>query len=100
MYSENKAKARVGKVTVIKHRNAYRIRFTFPKGKRHDLKISNATYAGWQIALKVATLVDLDIANDCVDLTYAKYSPIYSSRLEVTSVQDKKLERMTGVGFY
>lgn len=48
MYSENKDKARVGKVTVIKHRNAYRVRFTFPKGKRHDLKIANATGAGWQ----------------------------------------------------
>lgn len=84
MYSENKDKARVGKVTIIKHKNAYRIRFTFPKGKRHDLKISNATDTGWQLALKVATLIDLDIANTCVDLTYAKYSPIYSSRLEVT----------------
>ena len=42
MYSENKDKARVGKVTVIKHRNAYRIRFTFPKGKRHDLKIAGS----------------------------------------------------------
>ena len=62
MYSENKDKARVGKVTIIKHKNAYRIRFTFPKGKRHDLKISNATDTGWQLALKMATLIDLDIA--------------------------------------
>ena len=78
MYSENKDKAHVGKVTVIKHRNAYRVRFTFLKGKRHDLKIANATDAGWQLALKVATLINLDTANGCVDLTYAKYSQIYS----------------------
>ena len=70
MYSENKDKARIGKVTVIKHRNAYRIRFTYPKGRRHDLKIAHANNAGWQLALKVATFVDLDIANGCVDETY------------------------------
>lgn len=83
MYSDNKDKAKVGKVTVIKHRNAYRVRFTYPKGKRHDLKISNATDAGWQVALKAATLIDLDITNDDIDFSYVRYSPIYSSRIEI-----------------
>ena len=83
MYSDNKDKAKVGKVTVIKHRNAYRVRFTYPKGKRHDLKIANATDAGWQVALKAATLIDLDITNDDVDFSYVRYSPIYSSRIEI-----------------
>ncbi len=83
MYSDNKDKAKVGKVTVIKHRNAYRVRFTYPKGKRHDLKIANATDAGWQIAIKAATLIDLDITNNDIDFSYVRYSPIYSSRIEI-----------------
>ena len=74
MYSDNKDKAKVGKVTVIKHRNAYRVRFTYPKGKRHDLKIANATDAGWQVALKAATLIDLDVTNDDIDFSYVRYS--------------------------
>ncbi|MEM7596014.1 MAG: site-specific integrase [Cyanobacteria bacterium P01_A01_bin.83] len=83
MYSDNKDKAKVGKVTVIKHRNAYRVRFTYPRGKRHDLKIANATDAGWQIAIKAATLIDLDITNNDIDFSYVRYSPIYSSRIEI-----------------
>lgn len=85
MYSDNKDKAKVGRVTVIKHRGAYRVRFTYPKGKRHDLKIANADDTGWNIALRAATLIDLDISNYSVDLTYARYSPIYSNRIEIAT---------------
>lgn len=63
IYSDNKDKAKVGRVTVLRHRGAYRVRFTYPKGKRHDLKIANADDTEWNIASRAATLIDLDISN-------------------------------------
>jgi len=91
MFSDNYDKARIGKVSVLKHRGAYRIRFTYPKGKRHDLKIANADKAGWSIAIRAATLIDFDISNHSVDLTYARYSPIHSKRIEIaTKIPDLK----------
>ncbi|MEM7555998.1 MAG: tyrosine-type recombinase/integrase [Cyanobacteria bacterium P01_A01_bin.84] len=92
MNFNNKDKVKIGKVSVIKHRNAYRCRFTYPKGKRHDLKISNSDDQGLQIALKAATLIDLDITNGSVDLSYARYSPIYSTRIEMAEKKPNLIE--------
>ena len=83
MFSENQSKARIGKVSIDIKANRYRIRFTYPKGRSHELRIAQVTDDGWLTALRAAKLINQDIDLGIFDDTYAKYSPTHAKRLEL-----------------
>lgn len=83
MFSENQSKARIGKVSIDIKANRYRIRFTYPKGRSHELRIAQVTDDGWLTALRAAKLINQDIDLGIFDDTYAKYSPAHAKRLEL-----------------
>ena len=51
----------------------HRIRFTYPKGRSHELRIAQVTDDGWLTALRAAKLINQDIDLGIFDDTYAKY---------------------------
>ncbi len=71
----------------------YRLRFTYPKGKRHQLKIAQVSDEGWALALKAAQLVNRDIDLGDFDESYARYSPTHAKALELA--QEKKTRTYT-----
>ena len=84
MYSDDKKKAKVGKVTIDITGDRYRLRFTHPKGQRQQFKIiGEVSDDTWALALQTASLVNRDIALDDVDFTYARYSAYRASSLKV-----------------
>ena len=93
MYLEGKERAKIGKVTVDINADRYRLRFTYPKGKRHQLKIAQVSDEGWAVALKAAQLVNRDIDLGDFDETYARYSPTHAKTLELA--QEKKTKIYT-----
>ncbi|MEM7590650.1 MAG: tyrosine-type recombinase/integrase [Cyanobacteria bacterium P01_A01_bin.83] len=93
MYSKGKERAKIGKVTLDINGDRYRLRFTYPKGKRHQLKIAQVSDEGWALALKAAQLVNRDIDLGDFDETYARYSPTHAKTLELA--QEKKTKTYT-----
>lgn len=93
MYLEGKERAKIGKVTLDINGDRYRLRFTYPKGKRHQLKIAQVSDEGWAVALKAAQLVNRDIDLGDFDETYARYSPTHAKTLELA--QEKKTKTYT-----
>ncbi|MGB5634200.1 MAG: tyrosine-type recombinase/integrase [Waterburya sp.] len=93
MYIEGQKKAKIGAVSVDINRGKYRIRFSFPKGKRHYLRIAQVTPEGWATALKTAQLINRDLDLGCFDETYARYSPTHAKALELA--QEKKTRTYT-----
>ncbi len=93
MYLEGKERAKIGKVTLDINGDRYRLRFTYPKGKRHQLKISQVSDEGWALALKAAQLVNRDIDLGDFDESYARYSPTHAKALELA--QEKKIKTYT-----
>lgn len=93
MYSKGKERAKIGKVTLDINGDRYRLRFTYPKGKRHQLKIAQVSDEGWAVALKAAQLVNRDIDLGDFDETYARYSPTHAKALELA--QEKKTRTYT-----
>ena len=84
MYSDNKKKAKVGKVTIDITGDRYRLRFTHPKEQRQQFKIiGEVSDDTWALALQTASLVNRDIALDDVDFTYVRYSAYRASSLKV-----------------
>ena len=67
--SENQ-KAKVGKVNLDLNSNKYRLRWTYPKGNRNQIRLE----CDWQEAIRVAKIINRDIELNDVDLTYARYS--------------------------
>lgn len=63
MYINNEErKAKIGKVSVsVSRYNSINIRFTYPKGKRHDMNVSTNTNEGWVNALRIAHSINADI---------------------------------------
>ncbi|MDJ0647768.1 MAG: hypothetical protein QNJ60_03600 [Xenococcaceae cyanobacterium MO_188.B19] len=57
----SKQRAKIGKVTLDINGDRYRLRFTYPKDKRQQLKIAQVSDEGWALALKAAQLVNRDI---------------------------------------
>ena len=93
MYTEGQKKSKIGQVSVDINRGKYRIRFSFPKGKRHYLRIAQVTPEGWATALKTAQLINRDLDLGCFDETYARYSPTHAKALELA--QEKKTKTYT-----
>jgi hypothetical protein len=85
MFSENQSKVRIGKVSIDIKANRYRIRFTYPEGRSHELRIAQVSDDGWLTALRAAKLINQDIDLGIFDDTYAKYSPTHAKRLELSS---------------
>ena len=90
MFSENQSKARISKVSIDIKANRYRIRFTYPKGRSHELRIAQVSDEGWLTALRAAKLINQDIDLGIFDDTYAKYSPTHAKRLELAAVEAQK----------
>ena len=90
MFSEGQSKARIGKVSVDIKANRYRIRFSYPKGKRHELRIAQVNDDGWLTALKAAKLINRDIDLGDFDDTYARYSPTHAKTLEIARNQQQR----------
>lgn len=90
MYLEGKERAKIGKVTVDINGSRYRLRFTYPKGKRHQLKIAQVSDEGWAVTLKAAQLINRDIDLGDFDDTYSRYSPSHAKALELASTQKSK----------
>lgn len=91
MFSENQSKARIGKVSIDIKANRYRIRFTYPKGRSHELRIAQVTDDGWLTALRAAKLINQDIDLGIFDDTYAKYSPTHAKWLEIAQEETQKI---------
>ena len=87
MYLEGKEKAKIGKVTIDINGERYRLRFTYPKGRRHQLKVAQVSDEGWTLALKAAQLINRDIDLGDFDTTYSRYSPTHAKALELASTQ-------------
>lgn len=93
MYSENKKRAKIGKVNIDINGNRYRIRFTFPKGQRNEFKIiGEIDEDSWILALKTASLINRDIALDDVDFTFARYSAYKAKSLKIAETEPNLLE--------
>ena len=78
--SENQ-KAKIGKVSVDLNSNKYRLRFTYPQGKRNQIRLD----CDWDEAIRTAKLINRDIELGDVDLTYVRYSAKYSQALQIAS---------------
>jgi hypothetical protein len=59
-------KAKVGKVNVDLNSNKYRLRWTYPRGNRNQIRLE----CDWHEAIRIAKLIDRDIELNDVDLTY------------------------------
>ena len=91
MYVEGQKKAKIGRVSIDINRSKYRIRFSYPKGKRHYLRIAQVTDEGWTNALKTAQLINRDLDLGCFDETYARYSQSHAKTLELAALQAEQL---------
>lgn len=74
-------KAKIGKVNVDFKANRYRLRWTFPRGNRNEIRLD----CDWQEVIRTAKLIDRDIELGDVDLTYSRYSAKYSQALQVAN---------------
>ena len=83
MYIDGRDKAKIGKVNIDKYKNSYRARFTYPKGKRHQIVIASAQDDGWFEALTIAKKIDSDIKAQTFDFSYEKYLPQQAQQIEI-----------------
>ena len=80
---------RIGKVSIDINSNRYRLRFTYPKGNRHYLKLFRLTEEGWASTLRVAHLINRDIDLGDFDESYCRYSPHHEA-LRKAKVAEKE----------
>ncbi len=86
MYIDNEnKKAKIGRINVSIRGNSVKLRFTYPKGFREDLKVATNTDEGWIRAIQVAQLINNDIELNQYDPTLAKYSVERASKLEIAT---------------
>ncbi|MGL5805370.1 MAG: tyrosine-type recombinase/integrase, partial [Xenococcaceae cyanobacterium] len=90
MYSEGQERAKIGKVQVDIYRGKYRLRFTYPQRRRHQIIISQVSSEGWTTAIKAAQLINRDIDLGDFDDTYARYSPKHAKSLEIAKQKTDK----------
>jgi len=83
MYIDGRDKAKIGKVNIDKYKNSYRARFTYPKGRRHQIVIASAQDDGWFEALTIAKKIDNDIKAQTFDFSYEKYLPQQAQQIEI-----------------
>ena len=78
--SENN-KAKIGRVNVDFNLNKYRLRWTYPQGKRNQIRL----VCDWEEAIRVAKIINRDIELNDVDLTYARYSAKYAQSVQIAA---------------
>lgn len=87
MYSDSASqKAKIGKVNIDRNANQYRLRFTYPKGKRNQIRVD----CTWEEALRVANIIDGDIQTDNIDLTYARYTNCHKQLQQLELIKRKR----------
>lgn len=80
MYSDQEnQRAKIGKVSVDLNSEKYRLRWTYPKGNRNQIRLD----CNWDEAIRTAKIINRDIELGDVDLTYARYSAKYSQSIQV-----------------
>lgn len=73
---------RVGKVSIYLISNSYRIKFIH-KGKNMSFTVSGGSEDKiLNLAIKIASDVNLDLATDNLDITFAKYDTRYKNKVE------------------
>lgn len=66
-------KTKIGKVSIDHHGGSFRLRFTYPKGQRHEIKVAKANDDGYLFAIQQARQINTDIENKSFDFSYVKY---------------------------
>lgn len=91
--NQDRKSAKIGKVQIDIKGNSYRLRFTYPKGKRNQLTLCSVSDEGWANALWTAHIINRDIDLGDVDLTFVRYSPKLAKSVEIPKPkQDSILE--------
>jgi integrase len=85
MYSDNKGKAKIGNVNIDIKGKSYRLRFTYPKGTRHELSVAKVSDIGYETTIKAARLIDRDIELGDLDFTYARYSHSHAKAIQLAT---------------
>ncbi len=88
---ERKAKIGIIKISVSRY-DTINLRFTYPKGKRHDINVATNTEEGWVNALRIAQTINADIELGQFDDTLAKYNSRRSQALEIANRQPNLLD--------
>ena len=93
MDSKGKLKVKIGKVSIDIKANRYRLRFTYPAGRRHEIRVSQISDEGWATALKAASLINKDIDLGEFDESYARYSPTHAKAIELAAIQERQVSQ-------
>ena len=88
---ERKGKIGIVKISVSRY-DTINLRFTYPKGKRHDINVATNTDEGWVNALRIAQIINGDIELGQFDQTLAKYSYRRSGALETANKQPNLID--------
>ena len=83
-------KTKIGKVSVELHLGAFRLRFTHPKGQRHEIRLPNESDEAYSYAIKKARQINTDIENDCFDFDYIRYKPELAKNLSIAPQKQKQ----------
>jgi integrase len=90
MYTDGQERAKVGRVSVDIKGKSYRLRFTYPEGKRHEFSIARVSTEGWSTALRAAQLINRDIDLGDFDSSFARYSPKHAKSFQIAEEEAKK----------
>ena len=88
--SQYDKKTKIGKVSIEQHLGAFRLRFTYPKGRRHEIRLPNESDESYNQAIKRALQINIDIENNCFDFDYRRYKPKLSENF-LGSLQKEKI---------
>jgi len=88
---ERKAKIGIIKISVSRY-ETINLRFTYPKGKRHDINVASNTEEGWVNALRTAQTINADIELGQFDPTLARYNPRRLQSLEIATKQPNLID--------
>ncbi len=80
----------IGKVSIDQNSNKFRLRFTYPKGKRNQLRMNGS----WDEAARIARIIDRDIQLNDVDLSYVRYSPKHSVIYQTSITKEAKQKKL------
>jgi integrase len=80
----------VGKVSIDQNSNKFRLRFTYPKGKRNQLRMDGS----WDEVARIARIIDRDIQLNDVDLSYVRYSSKHSIKYQTSITKEVKQKKL------
>ena len=62
-------KTKIGKVSIDHHGGSFRLRFTYPKGQRHEIKVAKVNDDGYLFAIQRARQINTDTENKFFDFS-------------------------------